>query len=114
MNKKGTMGKDARMNRKRQAFKLAPVKQEGKPVFNLAGFDDRIVDETPTLDLINHPPHYTAGGIEVIDFIEAKGLGYNLGNVVKYVSRSALKGNSLDDLRKAAWYLDREINKEAK
>ena len=98
------------MNRKRQAFKLAPVKQEGKTVW----FDDRIVDETPTLDLINHPPHYTAGGIEVIDFIEAKGLGYNLGNVVKYVSRSALKGNSLDDLRKAAWYLDREINKEAK
>lgn len=68
----------------------------------------------PPLDLINHPPHYTAGGIEVIDFIEAKGLGYNLGNVVKYVSRSALKGSSLDDLRKAAWYLDREINKEAK
>jgi hypothetical protein len=60
-------------------------------------------------DIVNHPPHYTDGGIEVIDFIEAKGLGYRLGNVVKYVSRAKLKGNLLEDLRKAEWYLKREI-----
>lgn len=62
-------------------------------------------------DMVNHPPHYTAGGIETIDFIEAKKLGYNLGNVVKYVSRSELKGEQLENLLKARWYLNREISK---
>jgi hypothetical protein len=60
-------------------------------------------------DPVNHPTHYTTGGIETIDFIEAKKLGYNLGNVVKYITRSGLKGNQLEDLRKAQWYLSREI-----
>ena len=63
----------------------------------------------PTPDPVNRPAHYTAGGIETIDFIEAKRLGYNLGNVVKYITRSGLKGNQLEDLRKAQWYLSREI-----
>ena len=61
-------------------------------------------------DMVNHPPHYKAGGIETIDFIEAKNLGYNLGNVVKYVSRADLKGNKLEDLQKAKWYLERAIS----
>ena len=61
-------------------------------------------------DMVNHPPHYTAGGIETIDFIEAKKLGYNLGNVVKYITRSDLKGDRLENLKKAQWYLNREIN----
>jgi hypothetical protein len=62
-------------------------------------------------DMVNHPPHYKAGGIETIDFIEAKGLGYHLGNVVKYVSRADHKGNKLEDLKKAQWYLSRAIEK---
>lgn len=62
-----------------------------------------------TVDMVNHPPHYKSGGIETIDFIEAKKLGYNLGNVVKYVSRSDYKGAPIEDLKKARWYLDREI-----
>lgn len=60
-------------------------------------------------DMINHPPHYKAGGIEVIDVIEAYGLGYHLGNVIKYVLRAGRKGYGDDDLRKARWYLDRRI-----
>lgn len=60
-------------------------------------------------DLINHPPHYTAGGVETIDFIEAKKLGYNLGNVIKYITRADHKGSRIEDLRKAKWYLEREI-----
>jgi cell division FtsZ-interacting protein ZapD len=67
-----------------------------------------------TADMVNHPPHYTAGGIETIDFIEAKKLGYNLGNVVKYITRSDLKGDRLKDLEKAQWYLTREINNQKK
>jgi hypothetical protein len=60
-------------------------------------------------DLINHPPHYTQGGVETIDFIEAKKLGYNLGNVIKYITRADHKGSRIEDLRKAKWYLEREI-----
>jgi len=64
-------------------------------------------------DAVNHPPHYKVGGIETIDFIEAKGLDYNLGNVVKYVTRADHKGNKLQDLEKARWYLDRAISNHA-
>ena len=61
-------------------------------------------------DLVNSPPHYTKGGIETIDFIEAKDLNYRLGNVVKYVSRAGKKSSDpVQDLEKAAWYLQREI-----
>jgi hypothetical protein len=63
----------------------------------------------PVADPVNHPAHYKVGGIETIDFIEAKSLGYNLGNVVKYITRSDHKGDKLQDLQKAAWYLNREI-----
>ena len=60
-------------------------------------------------DAVNNPAHYTVGGIETIDFIEAKKLGYNLGNVVKYITRADHKDNKLEDLRKAQWYLEREV-----
>jgi hypothetical protein len=60
-------------------------------------------------DTVNHPPHYKVGGIEVIDFIEAKGFNYRLGNVVKYISRADHKGDRLENLKKAQWYLNREI-----
>ena len=59
-------------------------------------------------DRIN-PEHYKIGGIETIDFIEAKNLNYNLGNAVKYISRARHKGSYSDDLQKAVWYLNREI-----
>lgn len=62
------------------------------------------------VDNVNHPPHYKTGGIEVIDYIEAKNLSYHLGNVVKYISRADHKGNKLEDLKKARWYLDRAIS----
>ena len=65
-------------------------------------------------DAVNHPPHYTAGGIETIDFIEAKGLGYHLGNVVKYITLADHKGDRLENLKKAQWYLNREIEKSGK
>jgi hypothetical protein len=68
-----------------------------------------ITMEEPKADPVNHPSHYKTGGIETIDFIEAKSLGYNLGNVVKYITRADHKGNKLQDLQKAQWYLNREI-----
>ena len=65
-------------------------------------------------DMVNHPPHYTAGGIETIDFIEAKKLNYHLGQVIKYVTRAEYKNNFLEDLKKAQWYLNREIENRSK
>jgi len=67
-----------------------------------------------TEDNINHPPHYKVGGIETIDFIEAKKLNYNLGNVIKYITRADHKGSRNEDLKKALWYLNREVSKLSK
>jgi hypothetical protein len=61
------------------------------------------------VDLVNSPPHYRVGGIETIDFIEAKNLNYNLGNAVKYITRADHKDNRVQDLEKARWYIEREI-----
>lgn len=64
-------------------------------------------------DPVNHPPHY--GGAdnpyEAINVIEAWSLGFCLGNVVKYISRAGRKGAAVEDLKKARWYLDREITR---
>lgn len=60
-------------------------------------------------DPVSHPAHYTRAGIECIDVIEALGLGYHLGNALKYLWRADHKANGLEDLRKARWYIDREI-----
>jgi len=60
--------------------------------------------------VVNHPDHYGGDTIyEAIKVIEAWGLGFHLGNVVKYISRADRKGNAVEDLAKARWYLDREI-----
>ena len=60
-------------------------------------------------DLVNHPPHYTAGGIETIDFMQAKltreeFIGYLKGNVIKYSSRLGKKGDTDVDAGKLSWY----------
>lgn len=70
-----------------------------------------ITMEEPASDPVNHPAHYKTGGIETIDFIEAKELNYNMGNAVKYISRAEHKGNKQQDLAKAIWYLNRELAK---
>jgi len=62
-------------------------------------------------DVVNSPSHYKVGGIETIDFIEAKGFNFNLANTVKYISRAGHKLDMLEDLKKAQWYLTREITK---
>lgn len=62
-------------------------------------------------DPINNPSHYTEGrSHQPIDVINDWNLGFNLGNVVKYISRAGRKGDALEDLEKAAFYLNYEIN----
>ena len=65
---------------------------------------------------IEHPDYYRSGGIEAIDFIDAHGLNFNLGNVVKYVTRAGHKEgeDTLTALSKARWYLDHEIERVQK
>jgi hypothetical protein len=65
------------------------------------------------MEHVNHPAHYRgSGGLEAIDVIEAFGLGFNLGNCCKYLLRAGKKGKYVEDLRKAIWYLEREIENE--
>lgn len=61
-------------------------------------------------EMVNHPPHYNSGQIEVIEAIEDWNLNYNRGNAVKYIARAGKKTkNPILDLEKAVWYLEREI-----
>ena len=64
----------------------------------------------PKKEMINHPSHYNQG-IEAIDYIESHRMDFNIGNVIKYVTRAKHKGTELQDLKKALWYLQREINR---
>lgn len=88
-------------------YDLLEVKKRGQR------FVAEPVKNAPPRDAVNHPAHY--GGkeslYETIKVIEAWGLGFNLGNAVKYISRAGLKDEAkhLEDLRKARWYLDRAI-----
>jgi hypothetical protein len=62
-------------------------------------------------DAVNNPPHYGGAGnpYEAINVVEAWSLNFNLGNVLKYIARAGKKGDALEDLKKARWYLEREI-----
>ena len=67
--------------------------------------------DQPKGSAVNHPAHYNAhpSGIECINVVEH--MGFNVGNAVKYLWRADLKGNALEDLEKARWYVQREIDK---
>ena len=89
-------------------------------IVGLCCFKDRpttwgveIADKGTQHNNVNHPNHYANGRIEVIDFIEDKELGFHLGNAVKYISRAGRKDadKTVEDLRKAAWYLNRQIER---
>jgi len=100
---------------KRGMDKKAKPKQEWK-VVHVSTSDNSIEHamhvemHEPPSDPVNHPAHYKVGGIETIDFIEAKRLNYNLGNAVKYITRADHKGNRKQDIEKAVWYLQRELS----
>lgn len=77
------------------------------PRYNVE-IDTNRVDHDP----VHRPQHYKAGDVyETIRVIEAWGLNYHLGNTVKYISRAGKKGDLIEDLEKARWYLDREIER---
>jgi hypothetical protein len=65
---------------------------------------------------INHPEHY--GGedniYEAINIIESYDMNFNLGNVIKYILRAGKKSDGIEDLKKAVWYLNREVDRQTK
>ena len=65
----------------------------------------------PPVETVSHPAYYGGGNnpYEAIKVIEAWNLGFALGSALKYIARAGKKGDTLEDLRKARWYLDREI-----
>lgn len=65
-------------------------------------------------DPVNHPKHYTShpSGVECIEVTEH--MGFNLGNATKYIWRADLKNDAIEDLKKARWYIEREIAKREK
>ncbi len=74
-----------------------------------------VEEDTDSIDNVNSPEHYTAGGIETIEVLKAKLTteefeGYCRGNIIKYITRSKHKGKEVEDLKKAKWYLQRLID----
>ena len=70
------------------------------------------LEEKEKKEVVNHPSYYKTGGIEAIDVIEAWNLDFCLGNTVKYIARCGKKSDKVvEDLKKAAWYLSREIER---
>lgn len=91
-------------------YSKVPKKKEVQAIVEKVEPEVKTVELPKQEDVINHPSHYTRGKIEVIDFIEDQQLPYHLGNVIKYIARAGHKGDKLEDLKKARWYLDRYIN----
>lgn len=65
-------------------------------------------------DPVDHPKHYTShpSGVECIAITEH--MGFNIGNAIKYLWRADLKNDAIEDLKKAAWYVNRELEKRAR
>ncbi len=109
-------GHDARMDLRTLAPHVPGVLGEdggpGNPLRNLFAGDEEMTASSG----VDHPSHYRKdSGIEAIDVIEAWGLGFNLGNAIKYICRAGQKYElKSDDLEKAVWYLRREIENERK
>ena len=89
---------------------------EGDHICGIGKPFDWDVPDLPTdmSDPVNHPEHYTAGGIETIDYMRAKlsaeeFAGYLRGNALKYLSRAGKKDNTVEDLKKGQWYLNQLI-----
>ena len=83
-----------------------------------SSFTFNVLDESATLvmrnDPVNHPKHYVshASGIECIQITEH--MGFNLGNAIKYLWRADLKADAIEDMKKAVWYIQREIDKRGR
>jgi hypothetical protein len=86
--------------------------EEQKKVYGEPGFFPSIKDEkniNPIKEMVNHPDHYKGNKFEVIDIIDDYKLSFSMGNAVKYLLRAGKKDNTIQDLKKAVWYIEHEI-----
>jgi hypothetical protein len=93
-----------------ESFRHSVFQQFGME-YKKAVYEDFDKEYKKMTDPVNHPPHYKQhpSGIECIQITEH--MGFNLGNAIKYIWRADLKNDAIEDLRKARWYIDREIQK---
>ena len=96
-------------------FEVMSVGSDGDCNLSDGGYyyenDLKLANEKETFDPVHKPSHYNShpSGIQCIDI--TKHMGFNLGNVIKYVWRADLKDNAIEDLKKAKWYIENEIEK---
>ena len=91
---------------------LIPSMQVLKRISEALNIDYKELDiKEDKKEMIDHPKHYNMGKYEAIDVIEDWNLGFNLGNTVKYISRAGYKDDIVQDLKKALWYIEREIQR---
>ena len=90
------------------------IREAAKPLSEAIKEWVDIKEDEEIVDIVNKPPHYTEhpSGIECIQVTEH--MGFNLGNAIKYIWRCDLKQDAIEDLKKAKWYIDREIDRRAK
>jgi hypothetical protein len=99
----------------RDALKTNPVSFELEQVcLEVWANKQPVAGQSINVDPINHPPHYTFGGIETIEYMKAKSTpeefkGHLRLTVLKYLSRTGHKNDALEDLKKGKWYLDRHL-----
>ena len=103
-------------------YEIRFAEDYGIPTRNYTGLDlhdryiltpkaENLLDKlSKGLDNVNHPSHYTFGQYEVLDVIEDWDLPFHLANVVKYIARAKHKGNEIQDLLKAQFYLNRYVD----
>lgn len=101
------------------AIGAVEVRLASGSVYDYASYEVELVKEKtnpvdPKKELVNSPDHYKSSGMEAIDVIESFNLGFNLGNTVKYILRCGKKDSELQELKKAKWYLEREISRREK
>ena len=89
-------------------YKLTSYWKKGKNIERANKYLNKINETSPT-DNVNNPRHYNTGTIEVITVIEDWKLNFNLGNAIKYIGRCEHKNNKKEDIKKAIWYLEREL-----
>ena len=97
----------------RDTIPLNKLRERARTASERLKWDDFIKDQGPR-DMVNHPPHYTKGGIETIDYMEAKATpeefkGHLRLTAIKYLSRAGDKDDVLQEYEKAAWYIKRLI-----
>ena len=90
------------------------IKAAAKPLSEAIKEWVDLKEDEEIVDIVNKPPHYTEhpSGIECIQVTEH--MGFNLGNAIKYIWRCDLKKDAIEDLKKAKWYIDREIDRRVK